>query len=271
VSTDPARLPAGIDPGRPSPARIYDYYLGGTHNFAADREVGDEVMALMPEMPAAARANRAFLRRSVRAVTAAGIDQFIDLGSGIPTQGHLHELAQRDLPHARVVYVDIDPVAIIHSRAILGDDPLTTVVQADLHHADTILDHPAVRGLIDFSRPVCLVMLAVLHFAPDTPALRAALRRYHDALIPGSHLILCHGTSENRPERIARISTVYTRTSSPLVLRDRAQLADLFAGWTFLPPGIVDGPLWRPDPADPPVDDPSAYAFVAGVARWAPL
>lgn len=226
-------------------------------------------MALMPEMPAAARANRSFLGRAVRAVTAAGVDQFIDFGSGIPSQGPLHELARRDLPEARVGYVDIDPIAIIHSRAILGDDPLTAIVQADLHDAETILGDPAVRGLIDFTRPVCLVMLAVLHFCPDTPALRTALRRYHDAVAPGSHLILCHGTGETRHEQVARISALYTRTSSPLVLRDRHQLTQLLPGWTFLPPGLVDGPLWRPDPDDPPMEDPALYAFVAGVARWA--
>lgn len=269
VSADTVGELAGIDPGRPSPARIYDYYLGGTHNFAADREVGDRVIAAMPEAPAAARANRAFLARAVRVVTAEGVDQFIDLGSGIPTQGPLHELARRGQPQARVVYVDIDPIAIIHSRTIIGDDPHTAVVKADLHEADTILDHPAVRHLIDFTRPVCLVMLAVLHFAPDTPALRAALRRYHDAVPAGSYLILCHGTGEARPEQIGRVSALYTRTSAPLVLRDRTQLAELLAGWDFLPPGIVDGPTWRPDPDDPVVPNPGYYAFLAGLASLA--
>jgi O-methyltransferase involved in polyketide biosynthesis len=267
VATEATGVPAGVDPGRPSPARIYDYYLGGTHNFAADREVADRVIAAMPLIPAIMRANRAFLGRAVRAVTAAGVDQFIDLGAGIPTQGPLHQLARRSRPAARVVYVDVDPAAVIHSREILGNDPHTVVVQADLHAADSILDHPAVRALLDFTRPVCLVMLAVLHFAPDSPALRTALRRYHDTLPTGSYVIVSHATAETRPAETGKVSALYTRTSAPLVLRDRDQLAGLLTGWTIVEPGLVDGPCWRPDPDDPPVTDPGSYASLVAVAR----
>jgi hypothetical protein len=258
--------PTGIDPDKPSPARIYDYYLGGTHNFAADRAVGDAVMAAMPQARVAPRVNRAFLGRAVRMVTAAGVDQFLDLGSGIPTEGPLHTLA----PDARVAYVDIDPVAVIHSRAILAEDGAaekrTTVVQADLHDAAAILDAPDVRALIDFGRPVCLVMLAVLHFAPDGPELRDALRRYRDATAEGSFLIVSHVTGERRPEQIGKVRTLYNQTSAPLVARNNAQLAELLTGWTFVPPGIVDGPCWRPDPGDPPPVDTDQYGFVVGVA-----
>jgi hypothetical protein len=262
--------PTGIDPDKPSPARIYDYYLGGTHNFAADRAVGDAVMAAMPQARLAARVNRAFLGRAVRMVTAAGVDQFLDLGSGIPTEGPLHALA----PDARVVYVDIDPVAVIHSRAILGEDDQaekrTAVVQADLHDAAVILDAPDVRRLIDFGRPVCLVLLASLHFAPDSPALRDALRRYRDAVPDGSHLIISHVTSERRPEQIGKVRSLYNQTSAPLVARDSARLAELLAGWAFVAPGIVDGPCWRPDPGEPPPTDSGQFGFVVGVAKRLP-
>jgi O-methyltransferase involved in polyketide biosynthesis len=224
------------------------------------------VIAAMPLIPAIMRANRAFLGRAVRAVTAAGVEQFIDLGAGIPTQGPLHQLARRSRPSARVVYVDVDPTAVIHSREILGSDPHTVVIQADLHAADTILDHRAVRDLLDFTRPVCLVMLAVLHFAPDTPALRTALRRYHDALPSGSYVIVSHATGESRPAEAGNVSALYTRTSAPLVLRDRAQLTDLLSGWTMIEPGLVDSPCWRPDPDEPPVPDPGSYASLAAVA-----
>ncbi len=156
--------PKGIDPDRPSPARVYDCYLGGTHNFAADRTVAAQAIAAMPQLPEIMRANRAFLRRAVRAVAAEGVDQFLDLGSGIPTEGTVHEVARQVRPGARVVYVDVDPVAVIHSRSILRGDPQNGIVQADLLDADEVLANPVVTGLLDLSRPVCLLLVAVLHF-----------------------------------------------------------------------------------------------------------
>src|SRR5436305_985059 len=167
--------PKGIDPDRPSPARVYDCFLGGTHNFAADRAVAAQAIAAMPQLPEIMRANRAFLRRAVRLVASAGVDQFLDLGSGIPTEGTVHEIARDIQPDARVVYVDMDPVAVIHSRSILADDPKTVVLQGDLLDADQVLAEPGMR-LLDLTRHVGVLLVAALHFHPDRPALRASLR-----------------------------------------------------------------------------------------------
>ncbi len=254
-----------VDPNRPSAARIYDCFLGGIHNFAVDREVAERAVALVPDLPQVARDNRAFLRRAVRLAAARGVRQFIDVGSGIPTEGNVHEAARAADPGARVAYVDIDPTAVIHARQILGDDPQTVVLQADLHQAGRILDDPSVRALIDFDRPVCLLLVAMLHFIPDSTELHAALRRYRDALAPGSLLAVSHGTAGSRVDRLEQLADLYVRTGTPLVLRDRDAILGLFDGWELLEPGLTQLPLWRPDPDDPPVGDAAAYAALAGV------
>ncbi|TMM33769.1 MAG: hypothetical protein E6F99_23370 [Actinobacteria bacterium] len=260
--------PKGVDPDRPSPARVYDCYLGGTHNFAADRAVAAQAIAAMPQLPEIMRANRAFLRRAVRMVSHAGVDQFLDLGSGIPTEGTVHEVARQIRPGARVVYVDVDPVAVIHSRTILAGDPQSEIVQADLLDAGQVLADPVVGGLLDLSRPVCMLMVAVLHFLPDSPELRDALRRYREALAPGSYLVVSHATAEAQPKETAKVSELYTKVSRPLVPRNRAELAELLDGWELVEPGLTDGPSWRPDPAEPPPTlDAPMYATLAGVAR----
>jgi len=261
------RLPIGIDPNRPSAARIYDCFLGGTHNFAADRAVAARSIELVPEIPLIAKSNRAFLHRATRMAAAAGVRQFIDIGSGIPTEGNVHEIAREVHPDARVVYVDVDPTAVLHARAILGDDPQAVVVQADLHQAQAILDDPAVRRLLDFSEPICLLMIAVLHFMPDTPKLRLALDRYLATVPPGSYLAISHASASARPESLGRLADLYTRTGNPLVLRDQDQLVSLLDGWTILEPGIVYTPQWRPDPDAEPVADPASYIVLAGVGR----
>ena len=258
--------PKGIDPDRPSPARVYDCYLGGTHNFAADRAVAAQAIAAMPQLPEIMRLNRAFLRRAVRMVAADGVDQFLDLGSGIPTEGTVHEVARRIIPAARVVYVDVDPVAVIHSQSILAGDPDSGVLQANLLDADRVLHEPTVTGLLDLDRPVCVLMVAVLHFLPDSPELRAALARYRDALAPGSYLVVSHATAEAQPDETARVADLYTKVSQPLVPRGRAELAELLTGWELVEPGLAQGPEWRPDPGDAPPADASRYATLAGVA-----
>src|SRR6478672_8344901 len=163
----PEWAPSGIDLSRPSAARVYDYYLGGSHNFAVDRKMADEAIRLWPELPAMMQANRSFLRRAVTYLSSQGISQFLDIGSGIPTVGNVHEIAQRENPTARVVYVDNDPVAVTHSRAILAQTAGATVIEADLRHPNEIVDDPQVRALIDASRPMALLLVAVLHFVPE--------------------------------------------------------------------------------------------------------
>jgi len=260
--------PKGIDPNRPSPARVYDCYLGGTHNFAADRAVAAQAIAVMPQLPEIMRANRAFLRRAVRMVARQGVDQFLDLGSGIPTEGTVHEVAREVRPDARVAYVDVDPVAVIHSRTILAGDPHSVVVQGNLLDAPTILTDPDVTGLLDLSRPVCLLMVAVLHFVPDSPVLFRALEHYRETLASGSYLVISHATAEGRPAQTAKVAELYTKVSQPLIPRDRADLVELLDGWELVEPGLTQGADWRPEPDDPPPpSDLGAYATLAAVAR----
>lgn len=258
-----------VDPNRPSAARIYDCYLGGSHNFAVDREVAERAVALVPELPRIAGDNRAFLGRVVRLAASRGVRQFIDIGSGIPTEGNVHEAARAADPGARVVYVDIDPTAVIHSRQILGDDPRTVVLQADLHQAGRILDDPAVRALVDFDQPVCLLLVAMLHFIPDSPELHGALRRFHDTVAPGSLLAVSHGDAGSADiggiADIEGLAELYVRTGTPLVLRDRDAILGLLDGWDLLEPGLVPLPQWHSEPGDPPVGARVPYAAVAAV------
>lgn len=260
-------VPEGVDPNRPTPARIYDAFLGGTHNFAADRAVADRAIELVPELPKLAAANRAFLRRAVRYAVANGVRQFIDLGSGIPTVGNVHEVARAADPGSTVVYVDMDPTAVIHARSILGPDSHTSVLQDDLLNAGAILVDPAVRDLVDLTRPICYLMIAVIHFIPDGPILAEALRRYHEAAAPGSYLAVSHGTTVSRPGHQDNLAELYNRTGTPLSLRDRDQVRHLMAGWDLVEPGVVYVPQWRPDADDEPVEDPASYLTLAAMGR----
>ncbi len=196
--------PQEVDIDRPSAARVYDYYLGGSHNFAVDREMAREAIADWPELPRIMQDNRAFMRRAVRLCVAAGIDQFLDVGSGIPTAGNVHEVAQAENPAARVVYVDIDPVAVAHARALLADDPRTGVVHADFLDVNAVLDAPDTRTVLDLDRPVALLAVALLHFVGDERRPGEALARYRDALVPGSHLVLSHASADGVPQRRGR-------------------------------------------------------------------
>jgi hypothetical protein len=260
---DEVRLAAGIDPNRPNAARIYDYFLGGTHNFAADRAIGDRLIELVPRIPRLARANRAFLHRAVRHAATSGIRQFLDLGSGVPTEGNVHDVARAVHPDARVVYVDREPAAVLYAKDILGDDPNTGAVQGELQQPEPVLEHPEVRRRLDFDEPVCILMIAVLPFIPDSPGLTAALHTYHRVAAPGSHLAITHTITGS--DDVERIADLYNRTGTPLVPRDRDQLAEMFTGWRLLEPGIVHTPLWRPDPEDASVEDPAGSLSCAGV------
>ncbi|MGX6600576.1 SAM-dependent methyltransferase [Micromonosporaceae bacterium Da 78-11] len=259
-------LPDGVDPNRPSAARIYDRFLGGSHNFAADRAVADRAVELIPELPRIMRANRAFLQRAVRFAAGRGIHQFLDLGSGIPTEGSVHEAARSVRPRARVVYVDREPTAVLHAREILGDDPDSLVLHGDLLDARTILDDPRVRSLLDFDQPVCLLMTAVLQFVPDSPALTAAVSRYRDTAVPGSLLAVSHATDSARPGVLDPIADLYGRTGTTLVLRDAARVGEFLGDWEPIEPGIVFCPAWHPDPGEDPGADPAAHTTLAAVA-----
>jgi SAM-dependent methyltransferase len=263
----PSWVPAEVDLSRPSAARVYDYYLGGSHNLEVDRAMAREAIALWPDLPAIMQSNRAFLRRAVRYVAAHGITQFLDIGSGIPTVGNVHEAAHQADPEARVVYVDSDPIAVAHSRAILAGDERTAVVQADLREPDALLEHPAVRDMIDLTRPVAVLMVAVLHFVPDEDDPQDAVERIAHRLAGGSYLVLSHASAEGRPDLAGSHRQLYRRTPTPMTMRSRTDIARLFDGFELVEPGLVWLPLWHPDhPADAG-QQPERTTGYAGVGR----
>ena len=250
MTDDQSWVPPGIDTTRANVARIYDYLLGGTHNFLADQDVGRMIIAVEPNSRAIGQANRAFLGRAVRCLAAAGIRQFLDIGSGIPTQGNVHEVAQQAAPDARIVYADIDPVAIAHSRAILAGNRNAAVIEADLREPGKILAAEDTRRLIDFSQPVGLMLLAVLHFIGDGDDPWQLVATLRDALAPGSYLVISHGTDEGRPEVAKAAEKVYQRgVSANIHMRPRADILRFFTGFDLLEPGLVEIPYWRPDEA----------------------
>lgn len=264
--TRPDWVPEGIDTAQPSAARIYDYWLGGTHNFAVDREIARAVTDAAPDAALIMQANRAFLRRAVSFLIDQGVRQFLDLGSGIPTLGNVHEVAQKGAPDAKVVYVDIDPVAVAHSRQILAGNPHATVIREDLRHVDAVLDHPDVRGTLDLDRPVAVLMMAVLHFVPDADDPGRLVARFRDRIVPGSWLALSHGTQDGMTREAAEIgSDLFNRTSTPFVSRTLAQTRALFDGFDLVEPGIVWSVQWRPEHPDEVGDRPERSAAYVGV------
>jgi S-adenosyl methyltransferase len=262
----PAWAPAELDLDRPNAARMYDYYLGGSHNFAVDRELAGKVLEAWPDMPRAAQANRAFLRRAVRFLVGEGVRQFLDIGSGIPTVGNVHEVARAAAPDARVVYVDTDPVAVAHSRAILAGDERTAVVEADGRDPAAVLAHPDVNSLLDLSRPVGLLMVALLHFVPDEGNPRGILAGYAARLAPGSWLVVSHGSTDTAPG-VATMEKLYERTSSPIQMRSRSELERLLVDVDLVGPGVEFLPAWRPDHPDDVGDDPSWASGYGAVGR----
>ncbi|MDL2076062.1 SAM-dependent methyltransferase [Streptomyces sp. GXMU-J15] len=267
----PAWAPRSIDISVPSVSRIYDYYLGGSHNFEVDREAARRAMEFMPGLPKIMQANRAFMRRAVRFAAAEGITQFLDIGSGIPTFGNVHEVAQAADPEARVVYVDHDPVAVAHSQAVLEGNERADVVAADLRKPHEILASPQVERLIDLNRPVALLMVAILHFVEEADDPYGAVAELRDALAPGSLLVLTHASYEGMPlpaERTGGAVGVYKDIRNPLIMRSREEIARFFEGYDMVEPGLVSMPRWRPDTA-PEEEDPWAFSGYAGVGRTA--
>jgi hypothetical protein len=256
-----------VDTQRPSSARVYDYFLGGAHNFAVDRELADAISRMTPHVGDTMRANRAFVRRAVRYLVDQGVTQFLDVGSGIPTVGNVHEVAQRADPACRVVYVDIDPVAVSHSQAILAGNPGATVIQADVRDPEAILEHPAARELLDFGAPIALLVLGVLHFVPDEDDPAGIVARLRRPLVPGSYVALVNVTYEDQPPEVIEAQKLSSRTGTPIFLRSREALAAQFDGLPLVEPGLVHLPLWRPDAPLDPDDDPARYGALAGVAR----
>jgi hypothetical protein len=253
------RLDADVDLTKPSAARMYDWYLGGTRNWAVDREFGERAVARWPHVKLVAQHNRAFLRRVVGAALDAGIRQFLDLGTGVPTVGNIHDIIRRRRRkiRARVVYVDYEPVAAGQGRQVLDEDEVThwaALVQRDLRDPEAIFDDPDVRRLINPGQPVCILFIAVMHFIGDGDDPRGILDAYREAAAPGSWLALTHACNDAAPEpgaaAIQAVVDSYRDTSNPMWLRDFGTIKGWLdvPGWDLLKPGIVHPPDWRPAP-----------------------
>ncbi|WP_319459667.1 SAM-dependent methyltransferase [Micromonospora sp. RTP1Z1] len=260
-----------IDPTVPHAARRYDYWLGGKDNFAADRESGDAVAAAYPAIRTTVIENRRFMQRATRHLAEqAGIRQFLDIGTGIPTSPNMHEVAQRVASQSRVVYVDNDPIVLAHARALLTSAPdgATAYVDADLRDPERILRDPDLRATLDLTRPVALMLVAILHFLPDGDDPYGVTRRLIEALPSGSYVTISHATTDLVPRHIAAAAAPSTTTSMiDMAFRTRDQFASFFDGLELLPPGIIPVTEWRPD--DPPeLRTPTAQASMyAAVAR----
>ncbi|MDH6132524.1 hypothetical protein P3T37_001909 [Kitasatospora sp. MAA4] len=266
--SDDTPPPAELHPEIPHPARMYDYYLGGKDNFPADRAAAEQVLSFGPLVRISALANRAFLQRAVRHLAELGIDQFLDIGTGIPTAGNTHEIAQQVNPSARVAYLDNDPIVLVHSRALLAaaSQGTATVLQADLRDPAAILADPQVRQLLDLGKPVALLLFAVLHFVDDADDPHAIVRTLVDALPSGSHLALSHATGDfASPTDAAKGPSVYRSASAQLTMRRKDEVARFFDGLELLDPGLVTASQWRPDRPAQETDD--RVAIWAAVGR----
>jgi S-adenosyl methyltransferase len=266
----PEWAPEDVDMDSPSPARVYDALLGGSHNFEVDRRAAQAGTAMVPDLPVVVAANRRFLRRALTHLVDGGVRQFIDLGAGIPTVGNTHEIVQGLEPDCRVVYVDIDAVAVAHASAILAGNERTIAVRGDVRSPGPVIADIERTGLIDFSRPVGLLMVALLHLLPDDEGAAAAAAAFREALAPGSYLVISHLTSSHRPQDADRLSSqVQQRDRISLVFRPREQIESFFAGFELLAPGLVQVAQWRPDPDLDGEESSGSSLILAGVGRKA--
>ncbi|MEU4659184.1 SAM-dependent methyltransferase [Streptomyces sp. NPDC023723] len=259
-----------IDTGRPHPARMYDWFLGGKDNYPVDEAMGRQLMALEPNIPLITRINRAFMRRATHWAAAQGIRQFLDIGAGIPTEPNLHQVAQRVAPEARVVYCDHDPIVLAHAEALLRGSAEGAIdyVQADARDPEVILQRAG--EVLDFGRPVALSMIALLHFLSDADGARTVVERLTDALAPGSCLTLSHITTDFHSARIAReADSRYKAGGLTLAPRDRAAFTRFFTGLELVAPGVVLAEQWHPELGEPVAGQEAGFvsAMYAGVAR----
>ncbi|MFB7666036.1 SAM-dependent methyltransferase [Kitasatospora sp. NPDC056138] len=251
-------------------ARMYDYFLGGTTNFPADREAAVRAMEAFPSILATARINRRFVHRSTRLLAGGGMTQFLDIGTGIPTQPNLHEVAQSLRPEAHVVYTDNDPIVLTHARALLESHPAgrTAYVQADVTSPGELLAAPGLLDTVDLDEPVALSLNALLHFVPDELGAHEIVEHLKNALAPGSTLTITHATPDFDPDGIRRLTDAYRAAGTPGQARTRDEITRFFDGWLLLEPGVVPTHLWRPDPGDDTRNLTSTEASCyAGIAR----
>ncbi|MFB9239436.1 SAM-dependent methyltransferase [Plantactinospora siamensis] len=251
----------------PHSARVYDWWLGGKDNFAVDRQVGAAMIDAIPTLRTMAAENRRFVHRVARhLVTDAGIRQFLDIGTGIPTRPNLHDIAQSLAPETRVVYVDNDPIVLAHARALMDSTPAgrSEYIHADLREPARILADPTLTGTLDLTRPVALTLIAILMLLPDADDPAGLIRELADALPAGSYLAITHPTADFNPTEMAAAVGAATGSGMTLVPRSKDEVARLFDGWELVEPGIVPVRAWRPE--EPPTDPESAY-YWAGLAR----
>ncbi|GAB3987823.1 SAM-dependent methyltransferase [Actinoallomurus acanthiterrae] len=261
--------PKSVDLSTPNAARMYDYYLGGKDNLAPDRAAAEAVLEIAPEIRVAARQNRGFLGRAVRHLAEAGIRQFLDVGTGLPTQKNVHEVAHGVAPEAQVVYVDNDPVVLAHGRAILAGSKNVDIVQADLRQPEDILNSPEVRDRLDFDRPIAILLVAIVHFLQDSDGPDELVARFRDALPPGGYLVLSHVCGDALPDAVAPVMEIYRRSSTPIITRSTERIRGFFGDLELVEPGLVNVSAWRPDTVEAKrITEryPQGY-FLAGVAR----
>ena len=266
----------GFDPDKPSAARVYDYLLGGKDNFAADREAAAKLVEALPDAARVAKANRAFLAAAVRYVASRGIDQYVDIGAGLPTSPNVHESAREAVPDARVAYVDNDPLVVTHARALLATDDLVTVINGDVREYEAILRAPELSALIDLAEPVCVLFVSILHFL-HAEAADAAVAAFRERMAPGSYLVISagHGTDRNIPAR-DQIQAAYG-SDTVLTGRSASEFASYFGDFELVPPGIVPITEWPLDTVDPSqspplrlVPAPTSAGMLAGIGRKRP-
>ncbi|MEV6601415.1 SAM-dependent methyltransferase [Actinoplanes sp. NPDC051346] len=259
--------PPGVNPNVPHSARIYDYWLGGKDNFAVDRAVGEAMMKAIPGMRYMAGENRKFVHRAARDLVAKeGIRQFLDIGTGIPTRPNLHEIAQQIAPETRVVYVDNDPIVLVHARALMvsSEQGRSEYISADIHHPQSILRESVLRETLDLTRPVGLTLIAILMLLADEDDPWDLVAQLRDAMPSGSVLAITHPTADFNPAEVDQAVAAATGAGMTLVARTKDQVARFFGDWELLEPGLVPVSAWRPDA---PVDNPEAAYYWAGVAR----
>ncbi|MFD0903912.1 SAM-dependent methyltransferase [Actinomadura sediminis] len=270
--SDERRPPAGVDLTTPNTARIYDYLLGGKDNYAADRRVAEELLAVIPEARTAARENHAFIGRAVRFLAALGVRQFIDIGTKLPARGNVREAVAEVAPDAAVVFADGDPVVLAHARALLAGrggtgTGRTAVVRCDPRRPAAVFDDPEVRACIDVDRPVACILDRVLHFIGDDAEAAEVVRGVHDALPPGGHLVFTHITQDPEPQSGGDVGAVFKPTDRHFWGRSRARILDIVGRFDLLDPGLTYTPQWRPDPGTGTFVNPERTFTLAGVGR----
>ena len=267
MKQDQSWIPPDVDMSRPNPARMYDYLLGGYHNFEVDRQAAEKVMEILPHTRSMTQTNRAFVRRVIDFMLEQGIRQFMDIGAGIPTVGHIHQHAEERGHQVNVIYVDRDPIAVAHAEMLLAGNDCAAAIHADARNPQEILEHTDTKRLIDFSQPVGFICTVVLPFIRDDEEVLALLPQFFTPLAPGSYVCLTQSCEEIASDEFLRVVEMYKKSSNPARLRPMAVIERFFDGLELVEPGLVVAPLWRSDVRLEDIPGGNEYTDIAGVAR----